>query len=308
MYIDNYHEANYFTGDQDLLYRLKDVCKNLQLTNEKQNFNMDKLANYTDTIMNMAIAYAPKVVLAIVALILGFWIVGAITKWIGRWMDRSEIDKDVQPFLKSLVGVMLKVMVLLSVASIVGIETTSFIAVLAAAGFAIGMALQGSLGNFASGVMVLIFKPYRVGDLVSMQDKLGHVDEIQIFNTIMTSLDNKKIIVPNAIATSGIIENLSTKDVLRVDLNVAMPYEEDFDKVQRIILDAIGKTPKVLENPGPVVEIEKFDENGVLLAVRPYSTTADYWDVYFNTYKNVKKALGEAGIKVPYPVKLNKEF
>ncbi len=269
---------------------------------------MDKLANYTDNIVNMAIAYAPKLLLAIVALIIGFWIAGAVTKWIGKWMDRSDIDKDVQPFLKSLVGVMLKIMVLLSVASIVGIETTSFVAVLAAAGFAIGMALQGSLGNFASGVMVLIFKPYRVGDLVNMQDKLGHVDEIQIFNTILTSLDNKKIIVPNSIATSGIIENLSTKDILRVDLNVAMPYEEDFDKVQRIILDAIGKTPKVLNSPSPVVEIEKFDENGVLLAVRPYATTADYWDVYFSTYKNVKKALGEAGIQVPYPTRRNKSI
>jgi len=171
------------------------------------------------------------------------------------------------------------------------------------AGLAIGMALQGTLGHFAAGVMVLIFKPYRVGDLVDLQGQLGHVDEIQVFNTVLTSLDNKKIIVPNGIATSGIMTNLSTNEYLRVDLNAAMPYEEDFDKVRGIIMEALKATPKVMSDPAPVVEIEKFNEHNVLLCVRPYSTTEDYWDVYFGAYKNVKAALGKHGIKVAYPVR-----
>jgi len=162
------------------------------------------------------------------------------------------------------------------------------------------MALQGTLGHFAAGVMVLIFKPYRVGDLVDLQGQLGHVDEIQVFNTVLTSLDNKKIIVPNGIATSGIMTNLSTNETLRVDLNVAMPYEEDFDKVKGIIQGALDKTDKTLPD-APTIEIEKFDKNNVLLAVRPYATPEDYWDVYFGAYRNIKKAFGEAGIDVAYP-------
>ncbi len=252
-------------------------------------------------LINLLFEWAPKLVGAIVVLLIGLWIIGGLTKAIRRAMENSGLDKDVVPFLTSICNVLMKVMLIFSVAGIVGIETTSFIALLGAAGLAIGMALQGTLGHFASGVMIMIFKPYRVGDLVDIQGQLGHVDEIQIFNTVLTTLDNKKVIMPNGIATSGIMTNLSTNETLRVDLNVAMPYEEDFEKVQKIILDAIARTPKVLSNPAPTVEIEKFDEHNVLLCVRPHATTADYWDVYFGTYKNVKEALGKAGIKVAYP-------
>jgi len=247
------------------------------------------------------IAWAPKLVGAILVLIIGLWIVNMITNMISKAMAKSGLDRDVIPFLTSMISVILKVMLVLSVAGMIGIETTSFIALIGMAGLAIGMALQGTLGHFASGVMILIFKPYRVGDLVNLQGELGHVEEIQVFNTIVKSLDNKKVIIPNGIATSGIMTNLSANDFLRVDLNVAMAYEEDFDKVQGIIMEAIKQTPKVLSNPAPVVEIEKFDEHNVLLAVRPFATCEDYWDVYFGVYKNVKAALGKANIKVAYP-------
>ena len=134
-----------------------------------------------------------------------------------------------------------------------------------------------------------------------IQGQVGTVKEIQVFNTIIDSLENKKVIIPNGIATSGIMTNLSATDYLRVDLNIAMPYEEDFDKVQKIVLDALKSTPHVLTTPAPVVEIEKFDENNILLAVRPFSTCETYWDVYFGSYKNVKAALGKANIEVAYP-------
>ncbi len=248
------------------------------------------------------VQWAPKLIGAIIVLIIGFWIVGIVVKMLGKAMDKSGLDKDVQPFLKSLVSVILKVMVVVSAAGLVGIETTAFAALIAAAGLAIGMAMQGTLGHFAAGVMVLIFKPYRVGDLVDLQGQVGHVQEIQVFNTVLQSLDNKKVIIPNGIATSGIMTNLSSEGKLRVDLNVAMPYEEDFDKVQGIIEGALAKVSKKLPDT-PTIEIEKFDANNVLLAVRPYATPEDYWDVYFQSYKEIKKAFGDAGITVAYPTR-----
>jgi len=252
-------------------------------------------------LMTLLIEWAPKLIGAILVLIIGLWIIGRIMKMISTAMEKSGLDKDLIPFLTSMISVLFKVMLVMSVAGMVGIETTSFIALIGAAGLAIGMALQGTLGHFASGVLILIFKPYRVGDLVDIQGQVGTVKEIQVFNTVIDSLENKKVIIPNGIATSGIMTNLSATDFLRVDLNIAMPYEEDFDKVQKIVLEALKNTPHVLTTPAPVVEIEKFDENNVLLAVRPHATCEHYWDVYFGSYKNVKAALGKANIEVAYP-------
>lgn len=253
-------------------------------------------------LIDQGVAWAPKLIGALLVILIGFWIVGKVTNLVGKAMDRAGLDKDVQPFLKSLVNVVLKVLVVISAAGIVGIETTAFVGLIAAAGLAIGMALQGTLGHFASGVMILIFKPYSVGDLVDIQGQLGHVSEIQVFNTIIDTLDNKKVIMPNGVATSGIMTNLSANNKLRVDLNVAMPYEEDFDKIQGIIRKALDNVTSK-ENDEPTIEIEKFDEHNVLLAVRPYSTPENYWDVYFQSYKEIKKAFGAAGIDVAYPVR-----
>ncbi len=259
------------------------------------------LAGKASQLMDMAVLWAPKVVGAILVYLIGSWIINKIVDVLGKGMTKAGLDKDIQPFLKSMASVILKVLLVMSVAGMVGIETTAFVALIGMAGLAIGMALQGTLAHFAAGVMVLIFKPYSVGDLIDVQGQVGHVEEIQVFNTVITTPDNKRVIIPNGIATSGVMTNLSANKHLRVDLNVAMPYEEDFDRVQKIIMDAIRATPNVLTTPAPVVEIEKFNEHNVTLAVRPYANTADYWGVYFNTYKNVKKALGQANIKVAYP-------
>ncbi len=270
----------------------------------QQGFNfVEKIPTYIDA----AIGYAPKIIGAILILIIGFWIVKRVVNLLGKSMEKSGVDADLQPFLKSLLSVLLKVLVVLSAAGAVGIEITAFAALLAGAGLAVGAAMSGTLGHFAAGVMVLLFKPYRVGDLVDIQGTVGHVEEIQVFNTIINTLDNKKVIMPNGIATSGIMTNLTANGKLRVDLNVAMPYEEDFDKVQKIIKGALDKVSERLPDE-PTIEIEKFDEHNVLLAVRPYATDATYWDVYFNSYKEIKKAFGEAGITVAYPVRRNKDF
>lgn len=253
-------------------------------------------------LLNTVLEWSPKIVAAIIVLIIGFWIVKMISNMIGKSLEKSGIDGDLIPFLKSLVSVVLKILVVITAAGVVGIEITAFAALLAGAGLAIGAAMSGTLSHFAAGVMVLIFKPYRVGDLVDIQGTVGHVDEIQVFNTVINTLDNKQVIMPNGIATSGIMTNLTANGKLRVDLNVAMPYEEDFDKVQKIIKGALNKVTERLPDE-PTIEIDKFDENNVLLAVRPYATDATYWDVYFNSYKEIKKAFGEAGITVAYPTR-----
>jgi small conductance mechanosensitive channel len=260
-----------------------------------QNINFSAL---WDTVLQ----WSPKIVGGILVLILGFWIVNIISNMIGRSLKKSGVDDDLIPFLKSLVSVLLKILVVISAAGVVGIEITAFAALLAGAGLAIGAAMSGTLSHFASGVMVLIFKPYKVGDLVDIQGTIGHVEEIQVFNTIINTLDNKKVIMPNGIATSGIMTNLSANGKLRVDLNVAMPYEEDFEKIKEIILSALGEVKDGLKDE-PTIEIEKFDENNVLLAVRPYATPEKYWDVYFDSYREIKKAFGEAGIEVAYPTR-----
>ena len=261
---------------------------------------MESAQIYLQDFLQVIMEYAPNFILAIVVLIIGFWAIGRITRLMTKAMVNSGVSEDLQPFLLSLSGTLLKVLLIFSVAGMVGIETTSFVAVLAAAGFAIGMALQGSLSNFAAGVMILIFKPYKTGDLIEVEDQMGHVQEIQIFNTVITTLDNRTVIIPNSTAIGGIITNLSSKGSLRVDLQVTMPYQEDFPKVREIILEAVKQTPKVLANPEPFVGIETFDSHNIVLAVRPYANTEDYWDVYFTTNENIKKALGDNGIKVAY--------
>lgn len=267
---------------------------------------IDLAASAQGLITNL-VAWAPKIVGAIVVLIVGFWLAGMVSRMVGKSMDKSGLDKDLIPFLKSIISVLMKILVLITAAGVLGIEVTAFAALLAGAGLAIGMALQGTLGHFASGVMVLLFKPYRVGDLVDIKGQLGHVDEIQVFNTILTTLDNKKVIIPNGIATSDIMTNLSAKGKLRVDLTVAMPYEEDFDRVKKIIHGALDKVTSKMPDE-PTVEILKFDEHNVQIAVRPFATPENYWDVYFNSYKEIKKAFGEAGIDVAYPMRKIKQM
>ncbi len=251
-------------------------------------------------LMNLLIEYVPMIIGAIIVLIVGFWIANKLTSLFAGIMRKNNLDPGLQSFLSSLISATLKILVILTAASTLGIQTSSFVALLAAAGFAIGMAMQGTLGHFAAGVMVLIFKPYKVGDLVDLQGQVGHVEEIQVFNTVLNTLDNKRVIIPNGIATGGIMTNLSTLGKLRVDLQVAMAYEEDFDKVQGIIMKALDTVKDRLPDT-PTVEIDHFDANNIVIDVRPYATPEKYWDVYFGTYKAVKKAFGEAGITVAYP-------
>ncbi len=245
--------------------------------------------------------YAPSVIGAILTLIIGLWIIGWVTGMVDRLMAKRGVDETVRPFLKSLISVGLKIMLLLAVASKFGVETTSFVAIFGALAFAIGMALQGSLGHFASGVLLLIFKPYRVGDLVTVGGETGTVKEIQIFNTVLATLDNKRIIVPNGVVTSNVMTNISGQGTVGVELTFGIGYGDDIDKAKNIILQVGKECPHVLDDPAQGVVVAELGDSSVNLATRPFCNSENYWDTFFYMQENVKKAFDREGINIPYP-------
>ena len=256
----------------------------------------------TETLLQRTMDYAPKLVGAILTLIIGFWIAGALTRGVIRMLRKSGVDETITPFLGSLVNVGLKVMVLLAIAGMFGIETTSFVAIFGALAFAIGMALQGSLGHFASGVLLLTFRPYRVGDLVDIGGgNVGTVQEIQIFNTILATLDNKRIIVPNGVVTGNVITNISGQGEIGVELTYGIGYEDDIDKAREIILSVGRECPYILDEPAQGVVVAELADSSVNLATRPFTRSEHYWDAYFYMQEHVKKAFDREGISIPYP-------
>ena len=261
---------------------------------------MEEITGYGRKVIQMAIEYAPNLLLAIAVIVVGFWIIRRISRFLDAALDRANFSKDIRPFLVSILDIALKIMLLFSVAGIVGIETASFVAVLAAAGFAIGLALQGSLGNFAAGIIVLIFKPYKVDDWIDVQDKFGKVESIQIFNTIIITPGQKTLIIPNGQVVESIVTNYSKKGFIRMELSVTMPYAESYPKVKDIILEQLKSIPKVLQEPAPELGIETYDSHNIILAVRPYVKPDDYWEVTFEAYEKIKHAFYDHNIKVAY--------
>lgn len=262
---------------------------------------MDTLDKYLDKATELFMMYAPKLLLAIVTLILGLWIIGAITRLIRRRLEKSKTDQTIIPFIANLTSWILKILLLISVASMVGIATTSFIAVLGAAGLAIGLALQGSLANFAGGFLIIIFKPYKVGDLIEAQGHLGVVKDVQIFNTIIVTPDNKRVIIPNGAMSNGSIKNYSSEGTLRVDLVVGIAYESDVPKAKELLLKMLSDDPRVLKDPEPVVAVSELADSSVNLVVRPWCDFGEYWNVYFEMTEKAKKVLEENGITIPFP-------
>jgi small conductance mechanosensitive channel len=249
----------------------------------------------------LGLEYAPKLALAIITLLLGLWIISGISKLIKLSMERSKVDPTLIPFMCSLVSWGLKVLLFISVASMIGIATTSFIAVLGAAGLAIGLALQGSLANFAGGVLVMIFKPYKVGDLIESQGHLGVVKEVQIFNTILISPQSKQVIIPNGATSNGSIVNYTVEGKIRVDLCVGVSYDADIDKTKEVLMDVLVANDKVMQDPAPFIGVLEMADSSVNFAVRPHCLPEHYWDVYFSVNEAVKKALDKNAISIPFP-------
>ncbi|MBC8753103.1 mechanosensitive ion channel [Kordia sp. YSTF-M3] len=249
----------------------------------------------------VAFDYAPKIVAALIILIVGLFVINMFVKLARRLMKKRGIDATLQKFLGNLLGWILKILLFVVVASKLGVETTSFAAIIGAAGLAIGLALQGSLSNFAGGVLIMIFKPFKIGDLIEAQGVTGVVKEIQIFTTQLNTLENKLAIIPNGSLSNGNILNYSAEGKLRVDHVIGVSYDADIKKTKEVLMKVLTANPKVLKDPAPTINVSELADSSVNFAVRPWSTTADYWDVYFETLENAKVALDAAGIEIPYP-------
>jgi small conductance mechanosensitive channel len=262
---------------------------------------MDKAQGFLDWLIQQALHWSPKLISALLVLIIGFWIAGLTTRGILKIMKRRKVDVSLQGFLKSLLSVLLKALVLISVAGMVGIETTSFIAILGAAGLAVGLALQGSLSNFAGGVLILIFKPYKVGDWIEAQGHAGTVDSIQIFNTVMKSPDNKTIIIPNGPMAGGSIVNYSAEEKRRVDMVFGCGYSDDVLKVEALLKSMVDADARVFKDPAPAILLSELADSSVNFTLRLWCNKADYWGIYFDFHKNVKLEFDKNGISIPFP-------
>lgn len=258
---------------------------------------------------NLIVDFGPKLIAAILIWIIGNWIIKMMLKGLTKAMNKGNYDESLKKFLLNLTTWALKIILIIAVLSQVGIETTSFAAIIAAAGLAIGLALQGSLGNFAGGVLLMIFKPIKIGDLIEAQGELGVVKEIEIFTTKLLTPTNKEVIIPNGALSNGNIVNYSSEGQLRVDLTFGVSYDADIKQTKAILMETLTANPKVLNDPEPTVNVSELADSSVNFAVRPWCTVADYWDVYFETHENVKIALDAAGIEIPYPhaVEIQKE-
>ncbi|MEX0315754.1 MAG: mechanosensitive ion channel family protein [Allomuricauda sp.] len=270
---------------------------------------MDKAQEWMNYGIDLAKEFGPKLLTAILIYIVGSWVIKKIIGATRNVMSKSKYDESLQKFLLNLISWALKVFLIIIVISRLGVDVTTFAAVIAAAGLAIGLALQGSLSNFAGGVLIMIFKPYRIGDLIEAQGVLGVVKEIEIFTTKLTTPENKLAIVPNGAMANGNIVNYSAEGKIRVDTVIGVGYGEDIKKTKEVLMNVLTSNPQVLTDPAPSVNVMELADSSVNFAVRPFCRPEDYWDVYFATYENCKLALDNAGIEIPYPhqVEIHKE-
>lgn len=261
---------------------------------------MDLEQLYTKGIDFIA-TYGLRVIGAIIIWIIGSWIIKKLMKITRKVMMKHHYDESLQKFLLNMIGWALKILLILVILSKLGVETTSFAAIIAAAGLAVGLALQGSLSNFAGGVLLMIFKPIKIGDLIEAQGELGVVKEIEIFTTKIRTPQNKLVIIPNGALSNGNITNYTQEGKLRVDLTFGVSYDSDLHQVKDVLMGVVTSNDKVLKDPAPTVNVSELADSSVNFAVRPWCTPEHYWDVYFGTVENVKLALDRAGIEIPYP-------
>ena len=262
--------------------------------------NAEKAQKYLSKAVDSIVTYLPSAVGAILILWIGFKVIGKIMTFVEGLLAKSSLSDTVKPFLLSVLGVILKVAVILAAAGFAGVDLSIFATIIGASVLAIGLSLQGSLGNLASGLLVLSMKPYKVGDWIEINEKFGKVTEIGIFNTTVVTPGNKTLIIPNSLMTSDVITNHSERGVIRLEIDVTMPYAESFPKVKAIIIEAISTIPNILDTPKPEIGIEGYDSHSVQIAVRPYVEPDNFWEVTFACYENIKKAFSDNNIKVAY--------
>lgn len=262
--------------------------------------NVDQLVTLSEAWLPVVLNYSGKLVLALITLLVGWWLINMLTRRVGALMEVRKIDRALSGFISSLASIVLKILLLVSVASMIGVETTSFIAVIGAAGLAIGLALQGSLANFAGGVLIMLFRPFRAGDWIEGQGVSGSVDSIQIFHTTLKTADNKVVIVPNGSLSNGNITNYSREPKRRAEICLGIDYSSDIKTARDILLN-IARDPRVHTDPEAVVVVTGLGESAVNLALRFWVATPDFWPVTFEFTELAKERLTEAGIGIPFP-------
>lgn len=260
---------------------------------------LEKLS--ADTIVRFFSDYGLKVIGGILVLIIGFWFAGKISKLIGKQLEKNNLDISLREFLVPLISIILKILVVFAAAETVGFKTTSFIAVLGGAALAVGLALQGSLSNFAGGVLILLFKPFKVGDIIESQGFIGTVEKIEVFNTILKNPENKKIVLPNGPLYNNPVVNYTENGFLRVDVAVGIAYKENIQKAREIILETVKNYSSVKKDKDITVHVKSLGESSIDLIVRCYSDCPDYWEVFFGLTEAVKIALDNANINIPFP-------
>jgi small conductance mechanosensitive channel len=256
---------------------------------------------YLDYLVGLVELYGPRLVYSIIILFVGFKIVKAITNTIGKTMDKKQIDSSLKPFLLGIIGVLLKALVIISVFGTLGVEMVSFAAILGGASLAIGMALSGNLSNFAGGVIILIFKPFKIGDLIEAQGHTGFVNSIQIFSTFLKTTDNKTIIIPNGGLSTGSMVNYSTEETRRVDWTVGCGYGDDLKKVKETLQGLIDADSRILKSPASFIAVSELGDSSVNFTVRGWVNSSDYWGVFFDMNENVYNEFNKQGINIPFP-------
>ncbi|MFW0757371.1 mechanosensitive ion channel family protein [Pseudomonas sp. H11T01] len=264
------------------------------------NAEVDNLVKASQAWIPMIMEYGSRVLLAVITLGIGWWLINKLTHKVSKLLAMRNADQALQGFIGSLANIILKVLLIVSVASMIGVETTSFVAAIGAAGLAIGLALQGSLANFAGGVLILLFRPFRIGDLIEAQGISGTVDSIQIFHTVLRTGDNKTIIVPNGNLSNGIITNHNRQATRKVVFDVGVDYEADLQKAREVLLE-LAKDSRVLSDPAPVAVVSTLGDSSITLSLRVWVKTADYWDVLFHFNELSRDRLKAAGIDIPFP-------
>ena len=255
-----------------------------------------------EKLITSGVEFGERILGALIILVIGKILMNWLNKLFSKLLQRRNVDESIQGFLKSMVNILLLVMLILAVIGKLGIELTGFAALLASAGVAIGMALSGNLSNFAGGVIILIFRPYKVGDYIeSSTGASGTVKEIQIFHTILTSSDNKTIYVPNGSMSSAVITNFNKLGTRRIDFSFGVEYGSDFNKVREVIMSVIAADERILQTPAPFVELGALADSSVNITVRVWAKSSDYWGVYFDMNKNIYATFNEKGISFPYP-------
>ncbi len=256
---------------------------------------------FLKTVTEMALLYTPKIVTAIIVLVIGLWII----KWIGnvfdRFSTRTGMDESLKRFLNSLIRLGLKIVLIVSVAAMLGIATTSFVAILGAAGLAIGLSLQGSLSNLAGGVLILLFKPFKVGDFIDAQGFMGTVNAIEIFNTVLKTPDNKTIILPNGSLSNGAITNFSSEATRRVDFVFGIGYQDDIAKAKSVLQNLVDADDRILKDPAPQIVLSELANSSVNFTVRAWCESGNYWGIYFDMQEKVKLAFDKENISIPFP-------